>query len=231
MLTAAMEVYGRLPVDLKDDPERLVAWLQEEARTTMWHEIFLIHGPMQQPKGVLYASVYPEYRANGLAGPICVLNAIVARDGYLLDGALQIERSLWARLGKELRGILGPKWKACHYFTEELLEEFDPTEIGEKDRRKEFAVFLDEQRGLFRYPQEYWIPDFEKYNDDEESFARVCYLGPGGDPPPWNAVINFMYGFHYFWEFTFGKENTEFVELVARTKYTEDILSRTSVQP
>lgn len=228
---ASKEVYRRVPDALRDEFNDIEDWLAEEAKTSQWHEIYLLHPIIGNPKGVLSASFYPHYESETFKGrPMCVINTIVAKKGLGLDEALHVETKLWNSLCKVVRDITKGPWEDCHFFIESLCS--DPTmrdtshlvDSDEAQRRREFAAILKEMKAE-RIPRRYRIPDMRTYREDEEVEADLYHLGPT-IPLDRGEILNFVYGFHYFWTFSFGRELTDVKDLSRRLGYVKDLIAR-----
>ena len=229
---AATEVYNRLPQEMRDSPEEIAAWLRETARTELWQEIYLVsRNLLQGVNGVLYASLYPFYSCGRYQGPMCVVNALVARTGLALDKALTIEKKLWGRLQHEVRKHTGKPGTPSHYFFE-VLDPSEPPPGGtissedEQERRREYLKLLS-KIGAQHVAVNYRLPDLEECRTDQETPAKLYHLGPTGTDDE-HSALNFIYGFHYFWEFKFGEDLTETDELAARLRYIRGLIRRTS---
>jgi hypothetical protein len=102
LFKASRSVYSRIHQELRDDFSQLEAWLSEQLEAEKWQEVYLVARGFRRIKGVLYASLYPEYKSDAFRGPLCFVNCIVANAELSDKQALAVSKKLWKRLIKEV---------------------------------------------------------------------------------------------------------------------------------
>jgi len=230
---ASLDVYGRLPPAIGNRQELIKELLSETIKTNVWQEIYLVYKGMDGVKGVLYASVYPQYRStNNEVVPMCAINALVARQGLGPADALKAENRLWEKLRREVCKCTGQPSNLCHYFFLTLPGDAVGVSQDELSRRRELLALLQHIEAR-RVPGEYRFPDLQTYDRLKEvPAAQLYHMGPDAtDEAPWGnislkQVLAFVYEFHYFWRFIFGKEMTILADLDKRIEYIQGMIGR-----
>ena len=233
LLASAMDVYSRLPVEIRDTKEDIWEWIVEAAGTNRWHEIFVVSRGWRNWRdinGALYASLYPRYKSAKYNGAMCIVNAIVVKDGLGVEAAAKIKNRLWKRLQDEVAKRGTESITQCNFFFEfidpDIIPEHGEFDIrDERRRREECEEFLIKHIGARKIIDNYLIPDMEEYAEAEEVRAALWHKGPEGYGSPKDA-LTFVYGFHYFWEFSFGVECTAVDELRERLEYVRTLIAR-----
>jgi hypothetical protein len=98
------------------------------------------------------------------------------------------------------------------------------SEEDEERRRKQYVTLLKEIRAQ-QVGVDYRIPDLNDYSKENELEALLLYKGP---LPLLSIaeVLRFVYGFHYFQEFIYGKAMVDIDEWASRLRYVQDLISR-----